>query len=211
MKGFLVLLDQVGLDNLRDEQQHALGAIRANVDRLDVMISNLLMLTECHDGAYKPILEPVRFADFLEEFLEMRDLAKLGRNPEIDLQESVGDTKVLLDRQRFPLVLTNLLDNAFKFAREATEPRVVLRARREGPRLVLEVHDDGIGILEGLGERVFDRFTQADMSSTREHQGAGLGLAVVRELVSAHEGTARLVPPVMGGTSVRVSLPVVGE
>jgi signal transduction histidine kinase len=109
---------------------------------------------------------------------------------------------------RFPLVLRNLLDNAFKFEREPGQGEVIVRARRRGSELVLEVHDDGIGVGETLGDQLFDRFTQGDMSSTREHQGAGLGLAVVREIVVAHGGTVRLVPALLGGTSVRIGLPV---
>jgi signal transduction histidine kinase len=71
------------------------------------------------------------------------------------------------------------------------------------------VHDDGIGFQDSVGDTVFDRFTQADMTSTREYQGAGLGLAVVREIVSSHGGDVRLVPPVLGGASVRVALPTI--
>jgi signal transduction histidine kinase len=85
---------------------------------------------------------------------------------------------------------------------------VIVRASRSGTQVHLEVHDDGIGIAESLAEKVFDRFTQADMTSTREHGGSGLGLAVVREIVRAHGGTVRLVPPVLGGTSVRIALPL---
>ncbi len=207
MKGFLMLLDQFGLDNLRPDQAQAIDAIRVNVDRLDVMIGNLLMLVECQDGAYKPILEPVDIGGFLNEYIRTLEVARLGRNAGVEIDASVRGTRVLLDTVRFPLVLANLLDNAWKFAREATEPRVLIRLRREGDQVVLEIHDDGIGVAESLGDRIFDRFAQADMTSTREHSGAGLGLAVVRKLLSAHDGTVRLVPPVMGGTSVRVTLP----
>jgi two-component system sensor histidine kinase BaeS len=58
-----------------------------------------------------------------------------------------------------------------------------------------------------MADVIFDRFTQADMSSTREHQGAGLGLAVVRSLVEAHGGQVRLLPSLLGGLSVAATLP----
>jgi signal transduction histidine kinase len=119
----------------------------------------------------------------------------------------VAGARVNLDRTRFPLVLDNLLDNAFKFERETGRGEVVLRVRRESGSIVFELHDDGIGVEETMGQDIFDRFTQADMTSTRRHQGAGLGLAVVREVVGVHGGAVRLIPPVLGGTSVRVSVP----
>jgi signal transduction histidine kinase len=126
----------------------------------------------------------------------------------VEIDPRAAATEVLVDRQRFPLVLMNLLDNAFKFSREPGDAEVLLRARRDGDSAVVEVHDAGIGIPDSLGDALFDRFTQADMSTTREYQGAGLGLAVVRAVVSAHRGQVRIVAPLLGGTSVRVTLPV---
>jgi signal transduction histidine kinase len=208
MRGFLVLLDGDEREDLSAHQLHALDAIRANVNRLDAMIANLLQLVETHEGSYTPILEPVPVGRFVEEFLGLRNHLKLRDDFAVELDEAAAEDEVLLDRNRFHLVLNNLLDNAHKFCRAPGGGDVILRIRRQGSEVLLEVHDDGIGIADTLGERVFERFTQADMSSTREYQGVGLGLAVVRAVVGAHGGTVKLVPPVLGGTSVQVALPV---
>jgi signal transduction histidine kinase len=207
MKGFLSLMTFQGLDNLRGDQLHGLQAIDDNVARLDLMIANLLALTESHDGSYHPVLEPVPVGEFLVDFERLRRESGRDRAVETDVEPAATRSSARLDRTRFPLVLLNLVDNAFKFSRDPGTARVILRARVEGPSLQLEVHDDGIGITESLGDRVFERFTQGDMTSTREYQGAGLGLAVVREIVQAHSGRVRLIPPVLGGTSVRVTVP----
>jgi signal transduction histidine kinase len=209
MRGFMELLQTQGADNLRSDQEHALGAIAANVSRLDAMISNLLALVESQDGASQPILEPVHAGEFVRQYLASSDPARGRGSLRVEVESDAEDAEVLLDRQRFPLVLANLLDNAFKFARDPGSTEVILRVRREGARTVFEVHDDGIGIQETLGDAIFDRFRQADMTSTREYQGAGLGLAVVREIVGAHGGDVRLTPPLLGGASVRVALPTI--
>ncbi|MGQ0720011.1 MAG: ATP-binding response regulator [Candidatus Eiseniibacteriota bacterium] len=206
MRGFLTLMTCQGVENLRPDQEHALDAIRASVHRLDMMIANLLTLTEVQDGDYSPILAPTTVGDFLAEY-ERGVEAGRSRSFVTEMESGVSGARVRLDRTRFPLVLDNLLDNAFKFERDSGRGEVVLRVRRETGHVVFELHDDGIGIGESLGRDVFDRFTQADMTSTRKHQGAGLGLAVVREVVGVHGGTVRLIPPVLGGTSVRVSIP----
>lgn len=207
MKGFLGLIAHADRENLRPDQVHALEAIRANADRLDNMIANLLTLTECQDRAYRPMLRPTTLGEFLREYGTGHEGAP-RRTWTVEIEDGAGDAPVLLDRLRFPLVLRNLLDNAFKFEREPGRAEVIVRVRRAGARVVLEVHDDGIGVGETLGGQIFDRFTQGDMTSTREHQGAGLGLAVVREIVGAHGGALRLVPAVLGGTSVRIDLPI---
>lgn len=207
MKGFMSIIRRQEVTNLRSDQLHALQAIGANVERLDTMIGNLLTLVDSQDGAYQPILEPVSVGEFLDEYVralrENRDLENL----EVDCPDDVRQAEFLVDRTRFPLALTNLLDNAYKFSRTPGQAEVILRARCEGPQICLEVHDDGVGIADSMGDRVFERFTQGDMTSTREFQGAGLGLAVVREIVSAHSGQVRLVPPVLSGTAVRIAIP----
>ncbi|NNE43770.1 MAG: response regulator [Gemmatimonadetes bacterium] len=208
MLGFLALMDSRGNDNLRPDQAHALDAIRSNARRLDMMVGNLLTLTETQDGAYQPVLAPLTFGEFLREFRNGRE-ASHRREFSVEIDDEAARAEVLLDCARFPLVLENLLDNAFKFERETGRAEVSVRARLNHGDLLLEVHDDGIGVGDALEDRLFERFTQADMTSTREHQGAGLGLAVVREIVRAHQGEVRLIPPVLGGTSVRITLPVV--
>ncbi|HMB71110.1 MAG TPA: hybrid sensor histidine kinase/response regulator [bacterium] len=210
MKGFLALVRGQDVSNMRSDQLHALQAIRANVDRLDTMIGNLLTLVEAQDGSYQPILEPTGVGEFLDEYLAMaresRDLDQL----EVDCDADARATDVLLDRIRFPLAVTNLIDNAYKFSRTPDQAEVLLRLRRVGEQVHLEVHDDGIGIADTLGDHVFERFTQGDMTATREFQGAGLGLAVVREIVTAHDGRVQLVSPVLNGTAIRIALPVAG-
>lgn len=209
IRGFLGILQSMDTSNLRPDQQHSLSAIAENVRRLDEMIANLLALVESQDSAAPPIREPVVLAALVREVLDSQDPVRGRGTLEVDISTEAEIAEVLVDRRRFPLVLSNLLDNAFKFARTPGEARVRLAVRCENSQAIVEVHDAGIGIPRGLGDALFDRFTQADMSSTREYQGAGLGLAVVREIVGAHGGKAELADPVLGGASLRVTVPVV--
>ncbi len=209
LRGFLGILRSQDMTNLRPDQLHALEAISENVRRLDEMIANLLALVESQDAAAQPIREPAGLAALVQEILAAVDPVRGRGRLDVRIDDGAKGVEVLVDRRRFPLVLSNLLDNAFKFARVPGEAEVRVDVRRERGSAVIEVHDAGIGIPRARGDVLFDRFTQADMSSTREYQGAGLGLAVVREIVQGHGGRVELVEPVLAGTSVRVSLPVV--
>lgn len=208
--GFLSLLESADTSNLTAHQRQGLDAIWDNVNRLDAMIANLLVLVESQDRAYPPILEPTALGPFFREYASLRRHSRMRDDFRLEVDAGAADVSVLLDRRRFPLVLHNLVDNAFKFCRDPGTAEVLVSARREREHLWIEVSDAGIGISEGLGDRVFERFTQADMTSTREFQGAGLGLAVVRAIVEAHNGTVRIVSPQLGGTTVRVTLPIPG-
>jgi signal transduction histidine kinase len=152
----------------------------ADVDRLIRLADDLLLLARTETRA------PARAAP-----VELVDLASrtAERYPGVRVkpalygpQWTVGD-EVALER-----AVANLLDNAVRHARDA----VTVAVTRDGESVLVTVADDGPGIPAADAERVFDRFTRLDDARTRDAGGAGLGLAIVREIVTAHGGTVRL-------------------
>lgn len=91
------------------------------------------------------------------------------------------------DARRVQQIVANLLGNAIKFT--PSGGRISVTLSRLGPTIELAVTDTGIGVAPDLLPTLFDRFTQADISRTREYGGLGLGLSIVRHLVQAHGGT----------------------
>ena len=100
-----------------------------------------------------------------------------------------GDVAVLGDAGRLQQVVWNLLANAIKFTDEGGS--VCVRLRRAGRDAELTVSDDGCGIEADFLPHIFERFRQADATTTRRHGGLGLGLAIARHLVELHGGTVR--------------------
>jgi CheY-like chemotaxis protein len=114
------------------------------------------------------------------------------------------------DRTRLVQVFWNLLSNAVKFSRKGARVRVESRA--DGAAARVEVVDEGSGIETEFLPRVFDRFSQADGSTTRAHGGLGLGLALVKSFVEAHGGTAEVFSDGPGrGSRFAVMLPLINE
>jgi CheY-like chemotaxis protein len=110
------------------------------------------------------------------------------------------------DPDRLHQVLANLLGNALKFTPEGGCVHVGLAPA--GGRIEITVHDNGQGIGADFLPHVFDRFRQADMTTTKPHGGLGLGLAIVRHLVELHGGTVRVESPGDGqGATFTVTLP----
>ena len=103
-------------------------------------------------------------------------------------------------------VLSNLIGNAVKFSHD--RGRVAIRARAADKELVLSVQDEGIGIPSDALARVFERFSQVDASSTRQHGGTGLGLYITRQLVEAHGGRVWVESEVGRGSTISFSLPL---
>jgi signal transduction histidine kinase/DNA-binding NarL/FixJ family response regulator len=105
------------------------------------------------------------------------------------LQASFGTVRrpLIADPARLQQVFVNLLANAIKFTPE--EGHVTIASRADGDEVIVTVTDTGAGISSSFLPRIFDRFSQADESSTRAHGGLGLGLAIARSIVELHGGT----------------------
>jgi two-component system phosphate regulon sensor histidine kinase PhoR len=118
---------------------------------------------------------------------------------------------VFADQERLVQVLRSLLDNAVKFSETRGRVSVSFAAADEGRRVRIEIADQGVGIPPGDLPRIFDRFFQVDSSATRKFGGTGMGLALVKRLVSAH-GASVTVESVLGeGTRVILLWPALPE
>jgi signal transduction histidine kinase len=107
-------------------------------------------------------------------------------------------------RSQLARVVGNLLDNAQRHARS----RVDVAVRAEGPWAVVEVADDGAGVPEAERERIFERFVRLDQARARDDGGAGLGLAIARDVAVRHGGALTVRSSPAGGALFELRLPV---
>lgn len=112
-----------------------------------------------------------------------------------------------VDPRLLKTALYNLLSNAFKFSDSENFP-VKVRLGRKEDLFEISVQDQGIGIPEDAREQIFERFTQVDSSATRRFEGTGIGLSLVKEIVSAHGGEVMLQSVVGEGSTFTLRLPV---
>src|SRR5262249_34904909 len=111
---------------------------------------------------------------------------------------------VWVDRDMWEKIVLNLLSNAFKFTFTG---EIAVRLRGEGVSAVLEVADTGIGIAESDLPRIFDRFHRIHGVRSRTHEGSGIGLSLVHDIVRLHGGTMKATSAPHRGTTFRVELP----
>ncbi len=164
--------------------------------RIERLVDDMLVLARLEEDArLRP--EPVALPDFLERLAAdgSPDGAELGELPRGTL---LGDPEALTQ------VLRNLVGNARRHA--GPQGRVALSAFAHGGRLTVRIDDDGPGIPAAERERVFDRFHRSEAARDRRSGGAGLGLAIARQIVELHGGRIWAEPSPLGGARVAFEL-----
>lgn len=160
-----------------------IGGALQDIERLQQLAADLLLLARI-DAAQPVAAVPLELTGLIEGAVGARLGDRVPVRTRLAPEVPVNGSELWLTR-----VVTNLLDNAERFADR--DVQVTLRTSG-GPReraAVLEVTDDGPGIAPGDRERIFERFTRLDDARSRDHGGAGLGLAIARDLTTHHGGT----------------------
>ncbi|CAL9588817.1 sensor histidine kinase [Streptomyces sp. enrichment culture] len=169
------------------------GAV-ADTVRLQRLAADLLLLARL-DAGERPADARVDLAALAREAAEGRTGVRV-RGPE-------GPVSVAGSRGQLGRVLANLLDNAQRHARSAVEVSV----RRDGDTAVVAVADDGEGVPAADRERIFERFVRLDAARSRDDGGAGLGLAIARDVAVRHGGTLTVHDAPAGGALFELRLP----
>jgi signal transduction histidine kinase len=173
------------------------GAVE-DVVRLQRLAADLLLLARLDAGERPAHETPVALDALVREALAQQ----LGAR--VPVRTEVAAVAVRGSRGQLARVLGNLVDNAQRHAQSGVRVAV----REEGRWAVLEVADDGPGVPEGERERIFERFVRLDDARSRDDGGAGLGLAIARDVVVRHGGTLTVGTAPEGGALFGVRLPV---
>ena len=165
----------------------ALDSIERNARAQSQLVDDLLDMSRIVSGKLHMHFERVDLAAVVTSAVEAVMAAAKTKGLVLQVTaEGGGPMEVDGDADRLRQVIWNLLSNALKFTPSGGRVDVVLRQTDAGPELV--VKDTGEGIAAGFLPLVFDRFRQADATTTRHHGGLGIGLAIVRHLAEAHGG-----------------------
>ncbi|MBD2460629.1 response regulator [Oscillatoria sp. FACHB-1407] len=176
-----------------------------NSRRLLRLVNQLLDLQRLDAKRMQPSFRPCNLMDFVIQVVD--SFRSYCERKHLNLITRLEDCPpVYLDLEKFDKVLYNLLSNAMKFTPAGGTITVILQPA--GDHCVLKVQDTGIGIRPDQIPHLFERFRQADGSASRSHEGTGLGLALVKELVELHGATVNVDSTYGEGTTFTVWLQV---
>lgn len=190
-----------------EDLQSGLEIIYHNARAQKRLIEDLLDMTSIISGKIRLNIQQLNLARIAETAIA--SLRPSAENKEIRLQKKLDPVAgpVSGDFDRVQQIVCNLLSNAIKYTPKGGN--IMVSVERVASHLELIVSDSGSGINPEFLPFIFDRFRQADSSSTRHYGGLGIGLAIVKQLVELHGGTVQAKSPGEGqGASFTVSIPV---
>ncbi len=198
------------LDGIRSVTPETMRSLHAEVLQLNRLIEDLYQLSQSDIGTLSYRKEQLDLAEAVRDSAESygAEFGRRGIKLTSELPDKGGIT-VLADGDRLDQLLANLFENSLKYTDKGGE-LVVRLACREG-RAVIDFEDSAPGVPKEDLARLFDRFYRVDASRSRSSGGAGLGLAICRNIVEAHAGAIEALPSSLGGVLIRVTMPVTGE
>lgn len=206
--GILELLDDTELDN---EQQHLVSVAQNSSNSLIQIINDILDFSKLEAGKLNIVAKPSNIRNTVSDVIQL--FKPIADQKPIFIEHTVtADIPELLtiDAQRIRQVLFNLLGNAVKFTEKGgvtihTDFNITVSGNSA---LNITVNDTGIGIPEGMHDRLFEDFAQCDASYSRKYGGTGLGLAISMRLISMMGGTIGFDSTAGTGSSFWISIPV---
>lgn len=168
-----------------------LRSIRSAVIRLERLVMNLLTLSLGKGKSFELKKEKILIQDILSNALSQLNEEITKKNINVVLNVEPNLPALDADPSKLSIAVLNLLDNAVKFNKTNGIIRISA-SHLKSKSIGIAISDTGIGIPEEKLQEIYSPFTQVDMSSTREHQGTGLGLAVAKMIIEAHNGKITL-------------------
>ena len=191
IKAYIDMFLDGHFDTSNPRHIESLRSIRSAVIRLERLVMNLLTLSMGKGKNFELKKEKIFIQDIISNALSQLndDIAKKNINVILNIETHLPAIEA--DPTKLSIAALNLIDNAIKFNKTGGIIRISA-SQLKSKSIGVAISDTGIGIPEEKIEEIYSPFTQVDMSSTREHQGTGLGLAVAKTIIEAHGGKITL-------------------
>lgn len=210
IKGYVDILLMGAAGGLSEKQTHFLEVVKANTERLTILVNDLLDVSRIESGRVTLALQPLDLHELGEDLINDLYRRSLTDRKEMSftLDAPAGLPRITGDAERVRQILSNILSNAYNFTPE--NGQVILRMRQVGAAVQVDVQDTGIGIPPAEQERVFERFYRGENLLVLSTSGTGLGLSIVKNLVEMHQGSIWLESSGLAGegSTFSITLPL---
>ncbi|HOP72572.1 MAG TPA: HAMP domain-containing sensor histidine kinase [Thermoclostridium caenicola] len=200
-------------NEMSDKLKGFLQKIKQNTHKQLRLINNILDISRLNAGGLKINRQNIDIVSLAREITESVKLYAQQKNISLGFDSTMENKIMALDEDMFERMLLNLLSNAIKFTPAGGHVNVSISESQSGQKeyVCITVKDQGIGIPEDKQELVFECFGQADYTLARQTGGTGIGLSLVKKIVSAFGGEVFLESRIGEGSTFKIQLPVYVE
>ncbi|HEX8992372.1 MAG TPA: GAF domain-containing protein [Anaerolineales bacterium] len=190
IKGYVEILLMGAAGAINENQSHFLDVVKNNIDRLNILVSDLLDISRIEAGRVTLSPQALDIREVVRDVIaDLEHLSGEERKPMVFLLEAPKSVpRVVGDPERVRQILSNLLDNSYHYTPQDGKVTVHLRNLSGRSEVQVDIVDNGIGIPKADQERVFERFYRGEHPFVLSTPGTGLGLAIVKQLVEMHKG-----------------------
>lgn len=185
-------------------RRETLNVVNDEIERLALLINNLLSITQLEMGTLALNRSRTRIADLVTDAVESVSRSAGDKKLRFSVDAPADDQAVQIDKELMRIALNNLLTNAVKYSDDGGIVRVAVAETDES--LQISVTDTGIGIPENERDRIFEKFVRGEGEQVTERTGHGLGLALSRDIVELHHGNLRVQSKVGAGSKFTIEL-----
>ena len=193
------------LDQKKDSIIKYIASIKQNSYRLSKMINNIVDLSKIEAGFYKLNLSNNNIVEFVEEIAMSVTNFTDSKGLKIIFDTDTEEKIIACDQEKVERVVLNLISNAIKFSDDGDEIFVNVKDKNEF--VEISVRDTGVGIEDKYLNVIFDRFKQVEKSLSRNAEGTGIGLSLVKSIVELHGGSISVESEFGSGSTFTVKLP----
>jgi len=192
------------MDDKKDSIVKYIDSIKQNSYRLSKMINNIVDLSKIEAGFFKLNLSNINIVDFVEEIVMSITNFTDSKGLNIIFDTNIEEKIIACDPEKMERIVLNLISNAIKFTDKGDE--ILVSVKVENEFVEISVADNGIGIEDRNLNMIFERFKQVDKSLSRNSEGTGIGLSLVKSIVELHRGSIYVESEFGKGSTFTVKL-----
>jgi len=185
-------------------RKHYINKIVSEIEQLDILIKNLLDVSKIELGSVKPEIKEIDFITLIFENIEKNEILLDSKNISLQPEFPNKSVKILADKNLVDIALNNIFSNLVKYS--AQDSLVDISLKVEENKAILSIRDRGLGVKEHEYEKIFEPFYRTDLSRSKETGGIGLGLSIVKKVMTLHNGKVWASSPKDGSGGLVINL-----
>ncbi|WP_283715433.1 sensor histidine kinase [Clostridium perfringens] len=191
------------IDGIWEPTEERLLSVKEEAERLSSLVSDMQKLNKYDESSIKLKKDNVNISDII--CFVIFQFSNLAKSKNIKIEYEKKNINLYCDKDKITQALVNILSNAIRYSNEGST--IFIEERLKGNKVIISIEDQGIGISEEDLKYVFERFYRVDKSRTRATGGTGIGLTIVKSIVSSHGGEVKLESKLGEGSKFTIILP----